>query len=84
MAQWIEVSVAVDGEGAEAVAEALRRYVHQGIAIEQRFPGERRISDRKTARRPKSLKVSLSNTRLLVDLLRFMIDGLVRPAQFQL
>lgn len=40
MSEWVEVSLIVDGEGAEAVAEALRRYVHQGVAIEQVFPGE--------------------------------------------
>ncbi|HEC22073.1 MAG TPA: 50S ribosomal protein L11 methyltransferase [Chloroflexi bacterium] len=40
MSDWIEVSVKVDGEGAEAVADALRRYVHQGVAIEQLVPGE--------------------------------------------
>ena len=40
MSEWIEVSLVVDGEGAEAVAEALRRYVHQGVAMEQAFPGE--------------------------------------------
>ncbi len=40
MTSWIEVSLQVDGEGAEAAADVLRRYVHQGIAIEQLFPGE--------------------------------------------
>lgn len=40
MPEWIQVSLVVDGEGAEAVAEALRRYVHQGVAIERAFPGE--------------------------------------------
>lgn len=38
--KWIEVSVNVDGESAEVVAEALRRYVHQGVAVEQNFPDE--------------------------------------------
>ncbi|HRE49623.1 MAG TPA: 50S ribosomal protein L11 methyltransferase, partial [Aggregatilineales bacterium] len=33
--QWIEVSLEVDGEAAEAVAEVLQRYGHQGVAIEQ-------------------------------------------------
>lgn len=37
---WIEISVTVDGEGAEAVADALSRYVHQGVAIENRFPSD--------------------------------------------
>jgi ribosomal protein L11 methyltransferase len=32
---WIEVKLTVDGEAAEAVAELLRRYGHQGISIEQ-------------------------------------------------
>jgi ribosomal protein L11 methyltransferase len=40
MTTWIEVSLQVDGEGAEATADVLRRYVHQGIVIEQVFPGE--------------------------------------------
>jgi ribosomal protein L11 methyltransferase len=34
MPAWIEVSVTVDGEAAEAVAEALRRFAYQGICIE--------------------------------------------------
>jgi ribosomal protein L11 methyltransferase len=33
--RWIEVSMKVDGESAEAVAEVLQRYGHQGVAIEQ-------------------------------------------------
>jgi ribosomal protein L11 methyltransferase len=38
---WIEVSLDVDGEAAEAVADVLRRYGHQGVAIEQAgFPIE--------------------------------------------
>jgi len=32
---WLELTVAVDGEAAEAVAEALRPYAHGGVAIEQ-------------------------------------------------
>lgn len=32
---WIEVSLSVDGEAAEAVAEILQRYGHQGVAVEQ-------------------------------------------------
>jgi ribosomal protein L11 methyltransferase len=40
MNAWIEVSLEVDGEGAEAVADVLRRYAHQGVAIEQTYPGE--------------------------------------------
>jgi ribosomal protein L11 methyltransferase len=38
MSHWIEVTVHADGEAAEAVAEALRRYVHQGIAIDHALP----------------------------------------------
>jgi ribosomal protein L11 methyltransferase len=33
--KWIEVSLDVDGEAAEAVAELLQRYGHQGVSIEQ-------------------------------------------------
>jgi ribosomal protein L11 methyltransferase len=33
--RWVEVSMDVDGEAAEAVAEVLTRYGHQGVAIEQ-------------------------------------------------
>nr|MBN1228767.1 50S ribosomal protein L11 methyltransferase [Anaerolineae bacterium] len=40
MTDWIEVSLSVDGEGAEIAADILRRYVHKGIVIESRFPGE--------------------------------------------
>lgn len=40
MTEWVEVSLILDGEGAEAVADVLRRYVHQGVALEQAFPGE--------------------------------------------
>ncbi len=39
MAQWIEISLTVDGEGAEAAADVLRRYVSQGVAIEHPIPG---------------------------------------------
>jgi ribosomal protein L11 methyltransferase len=35
MSQWIEVSLSVDGEAAEATAELLQRYGYQGVAIEQ-------------------------------------------------
>lgn len=33
--RWIEVSLEADGEAAEAIAEVLARYGHQGVAIEQ-------------------------------------------------
>lgn len=33
--QWLEVSMSVDGEAAEAVAEVMQRYGYQGVAIEQ-------------------------------------------------
>lgn len=33
--RWIEIAMEVDGEAAEAVAEILQRYGHQGVAIEQ-------------------------------------------------
>lgn len=33
--RWIEVSLETDGEAAEAIAEVLARYGHQGVAIEQ-------------------------------------------------
>ena len=32
---WIEIKLSVDGEAAEAVAEVLQRYGHQGVAVEQ-------------------------------------------------
>ena len=35
MRQWIEVSLRVDGENAEAIAEVLERYGHQGVSLEQ-------------------------------------------------
>ncbi len=38
---WIEVTLEVDGEAAEAVADVLQRYGHQGVVIEQAgFPTE--------------------------------------------
>jgi ribosomal protein L11 methyltransferase len=39
MPNWIEVSLTLDGEGAEAAADVLRRYVKNGIAIERTIPG---------------------------------------------
>ena len=33
--EWIEVALSVDGEAAEAVADLLQRYGHQGVAVEQ-------------------------------------------------
>lgn len=35
MSRWIEVSLRVDGESAEAIAEVLERYGHQGVSLEQ-------------------------------------------------
>ncbi|MFO7321200.1 MAG: 50S ribosomal protein L11 methyltransferase [Chloroflexota bacterium] len=35
MSAWLEVSLQVDGEAAEATAEVLQRYGYQGVAIEQ-------------------------------------------------
>ena len=35
MSSWIEVSMRVDGEGAEAIAEVLGRFGHQGVSLEQ-------------------------------------------------
>jgi len=32
---WIEISLQTDGEAAEAIAELLQRYGHQGVSIEQ-------------------------------------------------
>ncbi|MGJ3237661.1 MAG: 50S ribosomal protein L11 methyltransferase [Anaerolineae bacterium] len=35
MPQWVEVSLQVDGEAAEAIAQELQKWCHQGISIEQ-------------------------------------------------
>ncbi len=35
MTQWIEVSLRADGESAEALAELLGRFGHQGVSLEQ-------------------------------------------------
>ncbi|MDE2821852.1 MAG: 50S ribosomal protein L11 methyltransferase [Chloroflexota bacterium] len=35
MSNWIEVSMRVDGESAEALAEVLGRFGHQGLSLEQ-------------------------------------------------
>ncbi len=35
MTQWIEISLRVNGEAAEAIATELQRWVHQGVSIEQ-------------------------------------------------
>jgi len=35
MSRWIEVCLRADGESAEAIAEVLARYGHQGVSIEQ-------------------------------------------------
>ncbi len=35
MSNWIEVTMRVDGESAEAVAEVLQRFGHQGVSVEQ-------------------------------------------------
>ena len=34
-ARWLEVSLTVDGEMAEAVSEVLNRFVSQGVVVEQ-------------------------------------------------
>ena len=33
--RWIEITMVADGESAEAIAEVLQRFGHQGVAIEQ-------------------------------------------------
>jgi ribosomal protein L11 methyltransferase len=49
---WIEVSVAIDRESAEAVIDVLYRYGYQGVAIEQQpFPVEALEDDVPTAQR---------------------------------
>lgn len=35
MARWVEVALMADGEAAEAIAQELYAYCHQGVAIEQ-------------------------------------------------
>lgn len=35
MSKWIEITLIVDGEAAEAVAEVMQRYGHQGVSVEQ-------------------------------------------------
>lgn len=35
MSRWIEVSLVLDGEAAEAAAQELQRWCHQGVSIEQ-------------------------------------------------
>ena len=35
MSKWIEVSLRADGESAEAIAEVLERFGHQGVSLEQ-------------------------------------------------
>jgi ribosomal protein L11 methyltransferase len=35
MPQWVEVSMRVDGEAAETIAQELQKWCHQGVAIEQ-------------------------------------------------
>lgn len=35
MSRWIEISLRADGESAEAIAEVLARFGHQGVSIEQ-------------------------------------------------
>ncbi|MCY3977246.1 MAG: 50S ribosomal protein L11 methyltransferase [Chloroflexi bacterium] len=35
MSRWIEVSLRADGESAEAIADVLARFGHQGVSIEQ-------------------------------------------------
>lgn len=40
-AEWLEISLQVDGELAEAVAEVLSRFIPTGVVIEQLIPSER-------------------------------------------
>lgn len=35
MSQWVEVTLKVDGEAAEAVAQELQKFCHQGVSVEQ-------------------------------------------------
>jgi ribosomal protein L11 methyltransferase len=45
MSRWIEVSVSVDGEAAEAAAELFNRYGYQGVAIEHEGIEPEKIDD---------------------------------------
>lgn len=35
MSQWVEIAMVVDGEAAEAIAQELQQYCHQGVSVEQ-------------------------------------------------
>lgn len=45
MSRWIEVSISVDGEAAEAAAELFNRYGYQGVAIEHEGIEPEKIDD---------------------------------------
>jgi ribosomal protein L11 methyltransferase len=56
MNEWIEVSLTVDGEGAEAAADVLRRYTEQGIVIERSVPGGEAWPDEMLPSGPMTIK----------------------------
>jgi ribosomal protein L11 methyltransferase len=56
MTEWIEISLTVDGEGAEAVADVLRRYTEQGIVIEHLAPDGEAWPSELTASGPLTVK----------------------------
>ncbi len=72
--QWVEVSLSVDGEAGEAVAELLQRYSYQGVAIEQEdIPpeawndGEAQPPQRLTLRAYFPADRRVEETKLLLD-----------------
>ncbi|MBN1430913.1 MAG: 50S ribosomal protein L11 methyltransferase [Anaerolineae bacterium] len=56
MNEWIEISLTVDGEGAEAAADVLRRYTEQGIVIEHTAPGGEAWPDEMSPSGPLTIK----------------------------
>lgn len=74
MTRWVEVSLSVDGEAAEAVAELLQRYSYQGVAIEQEDvpqeawdDGEAQPPQRLTLRAYFPADRRVEETKLLLD-----------------
>jgi ribosomal protein L11 methyltransferase len=76
MTDWIEISLTTDGEGAEAAADLLRRFVHQGVAIERTIPGGEAWPDEVIPDSPLIVRAYVADDEHAADIRRKIEEGL--------
>lgn len=77
---WLEVSVKTDGEGAEAVAEALKPYAHNGGVVLEQF-GDEKDPDPSALQRAITVKIYISEVDDSVMLRRRIEERLYHMAR---